>query len=170
VQAEGFPPIAAAASKVLVLGTLPGGMSLEKSEYYAQPRNSFWRIMADLFVVAADLPYPVRTERLTGYGVALWDVCKTAYRPGSLDASIRAGSAQANDFTTFYQEHQLIKMICFNGAKAAAMYEDKVLRQLPHEFKQIKSALLPSTSAANAATPYKEKLKLWSIVRKECET
>jgi hypoxanthine-DNA glycosylase len=170
VQAEGFPPIAESGAKVLVLGTLPGGMSLEKGEYYAQPRNSFWRIMADLFGVATDLPYSVRTQRIAGYGVALWDVCKTAYRPGSLDASIRAGSEQPNDFTTLYGEHRLIKVICFNGAKAGAMYKNKVLPELPSEFKEMKSAVLPSTSAANAAMPYSDKLRLWSIVRKECET
>jgi TDG/mug DNA glycosylase family protein len=169
MQVEGFPPIAEPTAKVLVLGTLPGGKSLEKGEYYAQPRNSFWRIMADLFGVA-HLPYADRTQRLRAHGVALWDVCKRAYRPGSLDASIRVGSEEANDFTTFYQEHQLIQMICFNGAKAAAMYKKKVLLELPSEFKEMKRAVLPSTSAANAAMPYEEKLKLWSIVKKACET
>jgi len=170
VQAQGFAPIAKPGAKVLVLGTLPGGMSLEKREYYAQPRNSFWRIMADLFGVALELPYPVRTQRFATYGLALWDVCKTAYRPGSLDASIRRGSAKPNDFTAFFQEQPRIRMICFNGAKAATMYKGKVLDYLPGEVQKIKSATLPSTSAANAATPYKEKLRLWSVVRKECET
>jgi hypoxanthine-DNA glycosylase len=145
-------------------------MSLEKREYYAQPRNSFWPIMADLFGVAVELPYPVRTQRLAAYHLALWDVCESAYRPGSLDASIRSGSEKPNDFTTFFQEHPRIKMICFNGAKAATMYKARVLEELPGEFRQIKSATLPSTSAANAAMPYKEKLNLWSVVRKECET
>jgi hypoxanthine-DNA glycosylase len=126
--------------------------------------------MADLFAVAADLPYAVRTERLTAHGVAIWDVCKTAYRPGSLDASIMAGSEKANDFAAFYREYPLIKLICFNGRKAAAMYKKTVLHELPGEFKEIKSAVLPSTSAAHAAMPYEEKRSRWSVVREECET
>jgi hypoxanthine-DNA glycosylase len=170
VHSEGFPPIAEPSAKVLVLGTLPGRVSLEKGEYYAQPRNCFWRLMADLLGAAVDLPYSARTQRLTTHGVAVWDVCRTAYRPGSLDASIRRGSEQPNDFSRFYEEHQLIRLICFNGAKAEAMYRDKVLPELPSQHQKIRSAVLPSTSAANAAIPYQEKLKLWSVVRKECET
>ena len=170
MEAEGFPPIAEPGAKVLILGTLPGGISLEKREYYAQPRNRFWQLMADLFGVAADLPYAIRTQRLTARGIAVWDVCKTAYRPGSLDASIRAGSEVPNEFAGFYRDHPLIRLICFNGQKAAAMYEKKVSRTLPGKFSNIKSAVLPSTSAAHASVPYREKLRLWSIVKDECET
>src|SRR4051812_22511043 len=104
--AQAFPPIAELAAKVLILGTLPGQLSLQRGEYYAQPRNLFWRLMSDLFGIAADLPYSVRTQRLTGHGVAVWDVCKAAYRSGSLDASIRPGSEQPNDFITFFREHR----------------------------------------------------------------
>jgi len=170
VQAEGFPPIAEPAAKVLILGTLPGQLSLERGEYYAQPRNSFWRLMSDIFGIAADLPYSTRTQRLTSHGVAVWDVCKAAYRSGSLDASIRAGSEQPNNFITFYREYRSIRLVCFNGAKAAAMYRDRVLGELPRELKEMRSAVLPSTSAAHAAMRYEDKLKRWSIVREQCET
>jgi hypothetical protein len=61
-------------------------------------------------------------------------------------------------------------MLCFNGTKAAKMYEDKVLDQLPDEFKKTNRETLPSTSGAYAALPYEEKLKRWSLVKRECET
>ena len=83
---------------------------------------------------------------------------------------IRAGSEQPNDFAAFCREHRFIRLICFNGAKAAAVYRDKVLGERPREFEDIKSAVLPSTSAAHAAMSYKKKLKRWSIVWEECET
>ena len=41
-------PIADKHSRVLVLGTMPGAMSLAKRQYYGHPRNAFWPIMARL--------------------------------------------------------------------------------------------------------------------------
>ena len=45
---RGFPPIAAPDARILVLGSLPGQMSLARQQYYAQPHNAFWRIMGAL--------------------------------------------------------------------------------------------------------------------------
>ena len=42
----GFPPISSPSARVLILGSLPGRLSLERSEYYAHPQNSFWKIIA----------------------------------------------------------------------------------------------------------------------------
>ena len=42
----GFPPISSPSAHVLILGSLPGRLSLERGEYYANPQNAFWKILA----------------------------------------------------------------------------------------------------------------------------
>lgn len=162
----GFEPIADESARVLLLGTLPGQVSLQRNEYYAQPHNVFWRIMAALFGLNPQSSYAERTSHLVSVGIALWDVCHSATRPGSLDASIREDIP--NDFAGFLDSHRQIRLICFNGAKAAELYRRKV--RLPDNLAAIPNVLLPSTSPAHAAMPYEEKLKRWAIVRERCES
>ena len=118
VHAQGFRPVARADARVLVLGTLPGTMSLAMSQYYAQPRNAFWPIMGALFGALPASAYRERLQLLTKNRLALWDVCRSAYREGALDASIEAGSIEPNDFAPFFRSHRCIQLICFNGQTA----------------------------------------------------
>ena len=48
LKLQSFGPIADKHSRVLVLGTMPGAMSLAQRQYYGHPRNAFWPIMARL--------------------------------------------------------------------------------------------------------------------------
>lgn len=160
----GFPPIAAADAKVLVLGSLPGRVSLQRGEYYAQPRNAFWPIVGRLFDIAPGLPYAERTRRLAERRVALWDVCAEAHRPGSLDSAISHSSVVANDFARFLAAHPRIGLVCFNGAKAAELYRRMVFPGLPEAMQGIRTAILPSTSPSHAAMPFEEKLSRWSLI------
>jgi double-stranded uracil-DNA glycosylase len=83
----GFPPVSSPAARVLVLGSLPGRLSLERGEYYASPQNAFWKIVAARI---PDLPADGagRVAALIEHGVALWDVLAAATRLGSVDAKI----------------------------------------------------------------------------------
>ena len=42
---QGLPPAIDKHSVVLILGTLPGQMSLAHGKYYADPSNKFWDIL-----------------------------------------------------------------------------------------------------------------------------
>src|ERR1017187_7782411 len=85
VKSKCFEPVAGADARVLILGSLPGKVSLERGEYYAQPYNAFWRIMGELVGASRDLPYQNRLELLKQHHIALWDVCAAGFRAGSLD-------------------------------------------------------------------------------------
>ena len=160
----GFPPVAAADARVLILGSLPGTESLRRQQYYAKPGNSFWWIMGQIANAAPDLPYAARLERLVQHRIALWDVCAAAIRPGSLDSSIVASSVIANDFAGFLAAHPLIRLICLNGGSAATMFTRLVLPQLAPPQAAIRRERLPSTSPAHATLRPAEKLEIWRAV------
>ena len=158
----GFAPISAASARILILGSLPGQMSLQRGEYYAQPHNAFWRIMGALFDAGPNLPYAERKRRLIAQDVAVWDVCASARRAGSLDASIASTSVVPNDFAGFYAAHPRIESIGLNGAAAAALYERHVERTLAPPRTRMRRVRLPSTSPAHASMSFDQKLAAWS--------
>lgn len=158
----GFPPIAAVDARVLVLGSLPGRMSLEKQQYYAQPHNAFWKIMGRLFGAVPELPYERRLDVLRAQRVAVWDVLAAGERSGSLDSAIVASSIVVNDFGTFFAAHREIHLVCFNGTKAAELYRRHVLPGLTPALAALATQLLPSTSPAHASRTFAQKLARWS--------
>lgn len=164
MHAKGFPPIADAYARILILGSLPGQVSLQRQQYYAQPHNAFWKIMGRLFGAGPELPYEERMQGLVRNGIALWDVCAAAQRPGSLDAAIVHSSVVPNDLAAFIESHPGIGLICFNGGKAADLYRRLVLPGLPDTLCALHYATLPSTSPAHAAMPFEEKLTRWAAV------
>jgi TDG/mug DNA glycosylase family protein len=155
-----FAPIEDEQARVLILGSLPGVLSLARQEYYAHPRNSFWRIMERFTGVAATGPYSERTLALVRSRIAVWDVCAAAERSGSLDSSIRSLSVVVNDFANFLGTHTGIGLICFNGKAAEELYRRRVLPSLPRDAQKIRRASLPSSSPAHAI-PFAEKLSAW---------
>ncbi|HEX5650741.1 MAG TPA: DNA-deoxyinosine glycosylase [Steroidobacteraceae bacterium] len=163
-RSRGFPPIAAPDARVLILGSLPGQVSLARRQYYAQPHNAFWRIMGALCDAGPEWPYEERADRLRARGVALWDVCKAAVRPGSLDASIDLGSILPNDFRTFFRTHGAITTVFTNGGTATRLYARLVLPGLGEPARSLPLHPLPSTSPAHASLRFEQKLARWKAV------
>jgi hypoxanthine-DNA glycosylase len=44
MMVSSFPWVGDKHSKLIILGSMPGVESLRKQQYYAHPRNQFWRI------------------------------------------------------------------------------------------------------------------------------
>jgi hypoxanthine-DNA glycosylase len=157
----GFPPLADANARVLVLGSLPGVKSLEMRQYYAQPHNAFWRIMGQILGAGPELPYAERVAVLRARGVAVWDVLAAGEREGSLDAAIVQATIVVNDFEDFFARHSLVRAICFNGNTAADLYRRKVSRKLAPAAAALATQVLPSTSPAYASLRFEQKLERW---------
>jgi hypoxanthine-DNA glycosylase len=160
----GFPPVADARARVLLLGSLPGVRSLTMHEYYAQPHNAFWRIMGKLFGAGPELPYAERLDALRAHGVALWDVLKAGEREGSLDAAIVPSTIVVNDFDEFFARHSRVRAVCFNGNTAANLYRRKVLPALAGGPAALATHVLPSTSPAHASLRFEQKLARWQAI------
>ena len=154
----GLPPLCSSGARVLLLGSMPGAVSLKQQQYYAHPRNLFWPIMARLARFNADLPYQDKTRALLKSGVALWDVIDSCQRSGSLDSAIR--NEQVNDFAEFFQQQPALAAIGFNGAKAWQSFKRYVL-PLQIVPQHIQLITLPSTSPAHAAMSFDDKLTQW---------
>ena len=158
----GFPPISSPSARVLILGSLPGRLSLERGEYYANPQNAFWKIIA---ARVPELPadYAGRVRALTSNRVALWDVLAAATRSGSLDANI-SDDAIPNNFRAFFHAHPEIRLIGFNGGTAAKLFERHVMPTLTEAQRSIARTTLPSTSPAHASVSFAEKAARWSAI------
>ena len=160
---QSFPPIESATARVLILGTMPGKVSLRERQYYAHPQNAFWRIAGTILGFDPASPYEVRIARTRAAGIAIWDVLHSCTRESSLDSDIVRASAVPNDLPAFLGQHRRIRRICFNGAKAEALYARHVRPHLVGG-DDIHYVRLPSTSPANASVPVARKLHAWQAI------
>lgn len=155
---EGFPPVIDDAARLLILGSFPSVQSLAARQYYANPRNAFWPIMAALFGFDDTAPYDNRLTALQSHRIGLWDVLRTCRRAGSADAKIEPKTMVPNDFGQLFAAYPAITAVCFNGQKAAALFRRSAQVDLPLWYR-----LLPSTSPARAMRPA-EKLAAWQVI------
>lgn len=163
-EKQGFPPIASANSQLLILGSMPGELSLQKQQYYGHPKNAFWAIMGSLVNIPADASYTQRISALMANGIAVWDVLYYCRRTGSLDSGIDMATVSANNFSPFFTSHPNIKTVCFNGGSAEKLYKKHVLPTVQAHTADIAYVRLPSTSPAYAAMTVAQKTQAWRVI------
>ena len=158
---QGLAPLVSSATRVLILGSFPGGRSLQLQQYYAHPQNQFWKILQAIW---PDSPgalcvdsYEKRSAWLLERGLGLWDVYAHCERQGSLDSAIR--NAVPNDIAAL-QLPQL-RAIAHNGGES--FKHARHTRSLG-----VPVYPLPSTSPAHASWSFERKLAAWRAVMQEC--
>lgn len=154
---HGFPPVSKKDARLLILGSMPGGESLRRKEYYAHPMNTFWMIMGKILDVSEKTSYEERLEILKQRKIALWDVVKSCERNGSGDSEIK--KVRCNDFRKFFRNHSCLSAIFFNGQMAHKLFMKHASALLKPEIRVI---VLPSTSPANASISIKQKTAKWN--------
>lgn len=149
-----FEPISNSETTVLILGTAPGDKSIELGEYYAHPRNRFWKIVSALTENDLPVTYKDKKTLLKNEGIGVWDVAHTVVRKGSLDNAIK--SEKPNDLDNFIKEHTMLKIIGFNGQKAEKLFDKYFDRK-----DNLTYISLPSTSPANTGFDFDEIREEW---------
>ena len=153
-----FPPVTRPDTRLLILGSLPGAVSLAKRRYYAHPQNQFWRLTGA--VIERDLTalnYENRLAALLDAGIGLWDTVAAATRQGSLDADIRLH--EATDIAALASTLPELRAIAFTGAKSAGIGRKQLAGT------SLALIDLPSSSPAYAAMPFERKLEVWLGLR-----
>jgi hypoxanthine-DNA glycosylase len=149
-----LPPVVTSNTSLLILGSLPGDVSLAAERYYAHPQNQFWQLLGSAIGESlADLDYVDRLTRLQSRGVGLWDTVASAVRPGSLDGSMRA--VAANPLLTLIADLPLLRAVAFNGGTAS-----RIGRRVLGE-TGLTLIDLPSSSPAYTR-PFDEKAQAWA--------
>lgn len=149
-----FEPIISDQPKILILGSLPGDLSLELNQYYGHPRNRFWKMIGEIFNVEFSEDYEIKKQLILQHHLALWDVAHSAERKGSMDVDMK--NEIPNKIDDLLIKYPTIEKIIFNGKKAEQLFWK--------HFEQ-KSALnyisLPSTSPANAQFTFQKVVDVW---------
>lgn len=138
----GLAPIFNCDSKVLILGSFPSIISRKQDFYYANPRNRFWHVMAQIFDSDSGNTNQEKTKFLLENNIALWDVIKSCKLKGSSDNDIKLSNSVANDLKVILDKAD-IKLIICNGKKSYQMFN------IFNKNIAIDCVCLPSTSPAN---------------------
>lgn len=146
----GFPPLLCDEPRILILGTLPGGESLEHRQYYYSNSNRIWKALCYLTGEPMPMDYAQKQALLAKYHIILWDYYESAIRPDSSnDKDIRDG--HPIDIPAFLAAHPTIKTIGINGFGKYKEFGRKIARELAQKpaLADVRVLRLPETSGSN---------------------
>ncbi|MDE6241034.1 MAG: DNA-deoxyinosine glycosylase [Anaeroplasmataceae bacterium] len=148
-----FSPVIDKHSQILILGSLPSVVSVERGFYYMHPQNRFWKVLSRIYkedVYNKDID--AKTSFILKHHLALYDVVASCDIKNSSDASIE------NVICTDIKDILLqapIQKILLNGNKAYSLF----CKAYPN-LKDM-AICLPSTSSANARISLDELISVW---------
>jgi TDG/mug DNA glycosylase family protein len=163
----GLDPVIQTDCKILIVGSFPSSISLARGEYYANPRNDFWKIIEVIFHLNPGLEYQDRINFLLSHAIGLWDVVSKCKRPGSADIAIREPEpARIGDMLIRYPE---IHTILCNGRRAEQGLPAALQKRTgTGSISPVLIRYLPSSSPANAIR-FAEKCASWIVLRRLLE-
>jgi double-stranded uracil-DNA glycosylase len=158
------PDVLGPGLEVVFCGINPGRVSATAAAHFANPRNDFWRLLHEAGFTPR-LYEPSEQFDLLGLGIGLTNA---AYRTTKGSGDLRRG-----DFTGSRERLERIALelrpraIAFVGKEAfrGTFRERPELGPQARTIDDVALFVLPSTSPANAAVPYDERLEWFTALR-----
>ena len=158
------PDVLGPGLEVLFCGINPGRFSDAAAAHFANPRNDFWRLLHDAGFTPRLLE-PTEQFELLRFGVGVTNAAaRTTPGSGDLRRSDFAGSA---DRLERIARELGPRFVAFVGKEAyrGAFGERPALGLQGRRLGDTSLYVLPSTSPANAAVPYDERLRWFRELR-----
>lgn len=151
---QSFQPIISKEPEILILGSLPGDLSLEMNQYYGHPRNRFWKILFTIYHETYSEDYTERIKLIENHHLVLWDIAHSAIRKGSMDVDIK--DVIPNKIDELLEKYPSVTQIIFNGKKS-----EQLFKKYFQPKSQIIYTSLPSSSPANAQFSLERLVEIW---------
>jgi TDG/mug DNA glycosylase family protein len=164
-QASAVPDVLAPGLDVVFCGINPGRVSAAAAAHFANPRNDFWRLLHAAGFTPRLLE-PSEQFELPGYGVGVTNAApRTTPGSGDLRRADFAGSAERLERIAV---ELAPRFVGFVGKEAyrGTFGERPDLGRQARRLAGTELFVLPSTSPANAAVPYRERLRWFRALRK----
>jgi double-stranded uracil-DNA glycosylase len=158
------PDVLAAGLTAVFCGINPGRVSAAAGAHFANPRNDFWRLLHDAGFTPSQLA-PSEQHLLLEHGLGLTNAARRTTR-GSAD--LRRGDFAGAEVRLAAIARDLApRAIAFVGKEAyrGAFGERPALGLQGRKLAATRLFVLPSTSPANAAVPYAERLRWFRALR-----
>jgi TDG/mug DNA glycosylase family protein len=159
------PDVLAPDLRVVFCGINPGFVSAAAGAHFANPRNDFWRLLHDAGFTPRQLAPEEQFEALK-FGIGLTNAAFRTTR-GSGDLRRADFEAAAERLAALAQELRP-RWLAFVGKEAfrGAFRERPDLGVQGRRLAETRLFVLPSTSPANAAVPYAERLRWFTELRR----
>ncbi len=158
------PDVLAPGLRAVFCGINPGRVSAAAGAHFANPRNDFWRLLHDAGFTPRQLA-PDEQLELPGFGFGLTNAAPRT-TPGSSDLRKQDFAGAAARLERIAEELRP-RLIAFVGKEA---YRGAFGERAEHGLQERRLGdtmlfVLPSTSPANAAVPYPERLHWFRELR-----
>ena len=163
--ASAVPDILAPGLRIVFCGINPGRRSAAAGCHFANPRNDFWRLLAESGLTPRLLE-PSEQWAMIGLGYGLTNAAsRTTRGSGELRRSDFADAGERLERLAGELEPRVIAFVG-KAAYEGTFREKPALGLQGRRLGKTRLYVLPSTSPANAAVPYGERLRWFRALRK----
>jgi TDG/mug DNA glycosylase family protein len=158
VAESAVPDVLAPGLRIVFCGINPGFRSAAAGAHFANPRNDFWRLLADSGLTARVLA-PAEQWRLLELGYGLTNAAyQTTRGSGDLRRADFAGSFERLERLAIELRPEIVAFV--GKAAYEGVFRDRpALGLQERRLAETTLFVLPSSSPANAAVAYDERLR-----------